>query len=184
MSHYEMDLKEFKDHHFWEKFHKGFGLIGASLLPFFLGPYLYFAARRRLKQYLGLYLGAIVFSIMGITAGHGFYMVEERKKYKEEDSFSKGDPYTYCQHGGLIALLYGTSLWQTLNVVRGSQESKITNLNMLAPHNKMRGKLMLISIALTPILASGFCVAKIKGGTACNTFPHVGNKWFIDETHF
>ena len=55
---------------------------------------------------------------------------------------------------------------------------------MLAPHNKMRGRLMLVSMALTPVVAAGFCVAKIKGGTACSTYPFVGNKWSIDDSNF
>ena len=71
-----------------------------------------------------------------------------------------------------------------MNVVRRTQESKISNVSMLAPHNKMRGRLHLLSLALLPVLATGFCVAKIKGGTACSTYPFVGNNWAIDESNF
>ena len=111
MCDYDMDVEQFKDHHFWEKFHKGFGTIGPALTPLFLGPYLYFAARKHLKLYLGAYLFGVVFSISGLTAAHGFWTVEQRKQYKPEEAFSRGDPYTYSQHAGLVALLYGTSLW-------------------------------------------------------------------------
>ena len=79
MCHYDMDLAGFKDHHFWEKFHKGFGAVGAGLVPLFAIPYLYFLARRQVKMYLGAYLGAGLFSVMGATAAHGFYLVEVRK---------------------------------------------------------------------------------------------------------
>ena len=76
MSHYDMDVEAFKDHHFWEKFHKGFGAIGPTLTPLFLGPFVYFAARRHIKMYLSAYLGCVVFSAVGATAGHGMWIVE------------------------------------------------------------------------------------------------------------
>ena len=71
-----------------------------------------------------------------------------------------------------------------MNVVRKDQESKIKNLNMLGPNNKLRGRLMVLSILLTPVLAAGFATAKIKGGTSCSTYPMIGNKWMLDETNF
>ena len=37
---------------------------------------------------------------------------------------------------------------------------------------------------LTIVLLTGFFVAGINGGKACNTFPKVGCNWFLNYNHF
>ena len=73
-----MDIEDFKNHHWWEKFHKGFGL-GPALTPLFLVPYTYFCYKRNIKLYLGAYLGLGLWSVIGATAAHGLWLVEVRK---------------------------------------------------------------------------------------------------------
>jgi len=33
------------------------------------------------------------------------------------------------------------------------------------------------------VLISGFFVAGISGGTSCNTYPFVGDNWFVSRKH-
>lgn len=48
----------------------------------------------------------------------------------------------------------------------------------------MRRKLMKFTFGLVPlVLITGFFVAGISGGTSCNTFPMVGDNYWISKKH-
>ena len=52
-------------------------------------------------------------------------------------------------------------------------------------HNIMRKSLSRVVHLFVPlILVSGFFVAGISGGSACNTYPWVGCHWFYTKNHF
>ena len=54
----------------------------------------------------------------------------------------------------------------------------------LQANNKMRVGLRMLSHGFLPvILLTGFFVAGISGGHACNTFPMVGSNYFISRNH-
>ena len=74
-------------------------------------------------------------------------------------------------------------LWQSLNCLRKPQEAFI-NLKNIQAHNTMRRKLMQFTFGLVPlVLVTGFFVAGISGGTSCNTFPMVGDNYWISKKH-
>lgn len=48
----------------------------------------------------------------------------------------------------------------------------------------MRRKLLKFTFGFVPlVLVTGFFVAGISGGTSCNTYPKVGENYFISKKH-
>jgi heme A synthase len=71
-----------------------------------------------------------------------------------------------------------------MNVLRRPQEAVMT-LKNLQQNNAMRKSLgRLVHGPLPLVLLTGFFVAGINGGKSCNTFPWVGNNYFINRNHF
>lgn len=48
----------------------------------------------------------------------------------------------------------------------------------------MRRKLLRITAVVPIVLITGFFVAGISGGISCNTYPKVGDNYFISKKHF
>jgi len=67
--------------------------------------------------------------------------------------------------------------------MRRPQEAFI-NLKNIQAHNVMRRKLLKFTFGLVPtVLLTGFFVAGISGGQSCNTYPMVGDNYFISRKH-
>lgn len=47
----------------------------------------------------------------------------------------------------------------------------------------MRRKLVKFHGLVPLVLVTGFFVAGISGGTSCNTYPFVGDNWFVSKKH-
>lgn len=47
----------------------------------------------------------------------------------------------------------------------------------------MRRKLVKFHGLVPLVLVTGFFVAGISGGTSCNTYPFVGENWFVSKKH-
>ena len=70
-----------------------------------------------------------------------------------------------------------------MNLLRRPQEAVI-NIKNLQANNQMRKGLRMLSHGFLPIiLLTGFFVAGISAGHACNTFPMVGPHYFINRNH-
>lgn len=109
--------------------------------------------------------------------------LKDKHKTTEVDKTPRVSPYRLAVHAGNAYLLYAVCLWQSLNCLRRPQEAFI-NLKNLQSHNIMRRKMLKFTFGFVPIvLLTGFFVAGISGGQSCNTFPMVGDNYFISRKH-
>jgi len=178
-----MDVHGFKYIFFWEWFHR---IVGRSIGVIFGVPLVYFLARGYLQPRLKYTLMSM-FVMGGMQGVIGWWMVKsglvDKRKTTEVDKTPRVSPYRLTVHAGNAYLLYAVCLWQSMNCWRPPQEDFI-NLKNIAAHNNMRRKLMKFTFGFIPIvLVSGFFVAGISGGTSCNTYPFVGNNWFVSKKH-
>jgi heme A synthase len=71
-----------------------------------------------------------------------------------------------------------------MNLLRRPQES-VTNLKNLNSFKHMRMRLVsLVGLFLPLVLTAGFFTAGTSAGSACNTFPWVGEHYFYTRNHF
>jgi heme A synthase len=110
--------------------------------------------------------------------------LKDKNETKEIDKTPSVSPYRLAIHAGFAYTLYGFCFWNALNLLRRPQESIITLKNM-TDHNKARKILAKFAHSFLPfILLTGFFTAAIRGRVAVNTYPHVGEHWFITWKHF
>ena len=114
-------------------------------------------------------------------------MVKSGLKNLEEteivDKTPRVSPYRLTIHGGMAYGIYSITFYQALNLLRRPQEDFITLKNMRA-HNKMRKSLMMSVHLLGLVYFTGFLTAGNWAGHACNTFPKIGEDWFLKKKHF
>jgi len=176
-------LKGFKYIFFWEWFHR---IVGRSIGVIFFTPMIYFFARGYIQPRLRNTLVGM-FALGGLQGGIGWWMVKsglvDKKETKEVDKTPRVSPYRLAVHAGNAYFLYGICLWQTMNVLRRPQEAIITLKNMTQNHLIRKSLSRVVHLFLPITLLTGFFVAGINGGKACNTFPMVGPNYFISRKH-
>lgn len=103
---------------------------------------------------------------------------------KKLDQTPTVSPYRLTFHAYNAYFIYGALFWLGLHLLRRPQEAVITLKNM-ADHNAYRGVVKKFAHGLLPfVLLTGFFTAGTQGRHAVNTFPKVGDKWFINKNHF
>ena len=106
-----------------------------------------------------------------------------KNKTKELDKTPRVSPYRLSIHAGFAYTIYSISLWQAFHLLRRPQEDFI-NLKNLADHNFMRVKIRQGLMLLMLVYWTGFLVAGNAAGHSCNTFPKIGDEWFLKGKHF
>jgi heme A synthase len=110
--------------------------------------------------------------------------LKDKDLNKKVDKTPRVSPYRLTFHAGNAYLLYGVCLWQSMNLLRRPQEA-VTTMKSLGPLKSMRLRLFgLAALVLPLVLTTGFLTAGTSAGIACNTFPKVGEHWFISRKHF
>ena len=178
-----MDVEGFKRIYFVEWFHR---MIGRGIGLIFTGPMVYFWARGyfryRLKVVSGILLG-----LGALQGGIGWWMVKsglvDKHKTNEIDKTPRVSPYRLSIHAGFAYTIYGISIWNAFTLLRRPQEDFI-NLKNLMDHNIMRHKIRFATLLLLSVYLTGYLVAGNAAGHSCNTFPKVGEDWFIKKKHF
>jgi heme A synthase len=99
------------------------------------------------------------------------------------DKTPRVSPYRLSVHAGFAYSIYSISLWLSMHLLRRPQEDFI-NLKNIRDHNLMRSKLKVAFLILLSVYLTGYLVAGNAAGVSCNTFPKVGNYWFIKKMHF
>jgi len=111
----------------------------------------------------------------------GLQKEEIKKKLDQTPTVS---PYRLTFHAYNAYCIYGVLLWMGLHCLRRPQEAVITMKNM-ADHNAFRGIVKKFAHGLMPfVLLTGFFTAGTQGRHAVNTFPKIGDNWFISSKHF
>jgi cytochrome c oxidase assembly protein subunit 15 len=128
-----------------------------------------------------------LFALGGLQGAIGWWMVKSGLKDKHQttelDKTPRVSPYRLTVHAGFAYTLYSICLWQAMNCLRKPQEAFIT-LKNIQQHNVMRRKLHLAVMAVPLVLITGFFVAGISGGISCNTYPMIGENYFLSKKHF
>lgn len=179
----DMNLDGFKRIYFVEWFHR---MIGRGIGVLFFFPMTYFWARGYLRYRLK-FMVVTLFGLGAIQGGIGWWMVKsglvDKHTTKEVDKTPRVSPYRLSIHAGFAYAIYAITLWQAFHLLRKPQEDFITVKNLI-DHNIMRIKIRQGFIVLLGVYLTGFFVAGNAAGHACNTFPKVGNDWFIKPKHF
>mmetsp|Transcript_24692 Transcript_24692/g.21925 ORF Transcript_24692/g.21925 Transcript_24692/m.21925 type:complete len:313 (+) Transcript_24692:20-958(+) len=179
----DMDVEGFKRIYFVEWFHR---MIGRGIGVIFTGPMIYFWARGYFKYRLKV-MTVVLLGLGGFQGGIGWWMVKsglvDKNKTNEIDKTPRVSPYRLSVHAGFAYTIYATALWQAFNLLRKPQEDFITHKN-IKEHNLMRHKVRFAGILLLGVYLTGFLVAGNAAGHSCNTFPKVGDNWFIKKKHF
>jgi len=121
-----------------------------------------------------------------LQGGIGWWMVKsglvDKHKTKELDKTPRVSPYRLSIHAGFAYAIYSISLWQAFHLLRRPQEDFIT-LKNLSDHNFMRVRLRQGLLFLMLVYCTGFLVAGNAAGHSCNTFPKIGDEWFLKGKH-
>ena len=129
-----------------------------------------------------------LFAFGGLQGAIGWWMVKsglvDKKKTNEIDKTPTVSPYRLTVHAYSAYAIYGACLWLSMHLLRRPQEAVI-NLANMGDHTAFR-KIMMRSVhLLLPIvLLTGFFTAGTLSKYAVNTFPKVGDHWFLTRNHF
>lgn len=179
-----MDVEGFKQIYYVEWLHR---VVARSIGVGFLGPLAYFWYRGYLQSRMKTSM-ALLFAFGAFQGIVGWWMVKsglvDKEKTKELDKTPTVSPYRLTFHAYNAYFIYGVLFWLSLHLLRRPQEAVITLKNM-ADHNAYRNIMKRAAHGLMPIvLLTGFFTAGIQGRHAVNTFPKVGDHWFINRNHF
>jgi len=160
--------------------------LGKSLGLFFLIPFLIFIKKGFIKKKLILSSLAI-FSIGGIQAGIGWWMVKSGLKENLGNEYKKKDvkvsPYRLAVHFSFGLLIFCLLFKKGLFLVTKPQILKSSIL--FAPSaNNIRKNIVLSLHALWLTVAYGSFMAGMDAGKITNTFPKMGDIWFPNKEHF
>ena len=129
-----------------------------------------------------------MFALGGLQGAIGWWMVKsgliDKNKTNEIDKTPRVSPYRLSVHAGNAYFLYGVCLWQTMNLLRRPPEAVINMKNLASLHQMRRGLSMIVHGFLPLILLTGFFVAGTSAGSACHTYPMVGEHFFYTKNHF
>lgn len=178
-----MDVEGFKQIYFIEWAHR---IVARSIGAIFMGPLAYFWYRGYFQPKMKRSM-LFLFAFGGLQGFVGWWMVKsglvDKEKTKELDKTPTVSPYRLTFHAYNGYIIYGVLFWLGLHLLRRPQEAVITMKNM-ADHNAYRGLVGKFAHGLLPIvLLTGFFTAGTQGRHAVNTFPKVGDKWFINKNH-
>ncbi|CAI2370050.1 unnamed protein product [Moneuplotes crassus] len=179
----DIDVEYFKKIYFVEWFHR---MIGRGIGVIFTGPMVYFWARGYFRYRMKM-ISTVLLGLGALQGGIGWWMVKsglvDKTKTNEVDKTPRVSPYRLSVHAGFAYAIYGISIWNAFTLLRRPQEDFIT-LKNLVDHNLMRHKIRAAGLLLTAVYLTGFLVAGNAAGHSCNTFPKVGDDWFIKGKHF
>lgn len=107
----------------------------------------------------------------------------DKKHTNEIDKTPTVSPYRLTLHAYSAYFIFGVCLWLSLHLLRRPQEAVITLANM-ADHTAYRKIIMRAAHGLMPIvLLTGFFTAGTQAKYAVNTFPKVGDHWWLTRNH-
>ena len=152
---HDMNLHAFKGIYWWEYCHR---LLGRAIGVVFLGPLLWFIARRRIPRAMLPKLFGI-FVLGGLQGAMGWYMV--KSGLVDDPRVSQ---FRLTAHLGLAMLIFAAMFWTALSLVR-PKPGRAPTLEPLRRWSAVLAALVFLT-ALT-----GGLVAGIRAGFAYNTFP-------------
>jgi cytochrome c oxidase assembly protein subunit 15 len=160
----EMSLDAFKGIYWWEWVHRLLGrLIGFA----FLGPLVWFAARRQLGRALTVRL-AIIFLLGGAQGALGWYMVKSGLATRIDVS-----QYRLAAHLGLAFLIFGFTFGTALDFVPRSEPEP-------APFWVRAAAGGIFALVFVQILL-GALVAGLKAGFVYNTWPLMAGRLWPED---
>jgi cytochrome c oxidase assembly protein subunit 15 len=178
-----MSMEEFKWIYKLEHWHRQ---LGKSLSLVFLIPFLFFIKKGIIRKRLILSsLG--IFSIGGVQATIGWWMVKSGLKENLGDQYEKKDvkvsPYRLAVHFSCALLIFCLLFKKGMFLVTKPQIFK--NSILYAPSsNNIRKNIILSLHALWLTIAYGSFMAGMDAGKIINTFPKMGDVWFPTKHHF
>jgi cytochrome c oxidase assembly protein subunit 15 len=160
----EMSLDAFKGIYWWEWVHRLLGrLIGVA----FLGPLVWFAARRQLSRALTMRL-AIIFLLGGAQGALGWYMVKSGLATRIDVS-----QYRLAAHLGLAFLIFGFTFATALDFLPRAQAPA-------APFWVRAAAGGIFALVFVQIML-GALVAGLKAGFVYNTWPLMGGRLWPED---
>lgn len=177
-----MTLEEFKFIYFWEYGHR---MMGRFLGVAFVGPLLYFAARKRIPRTLYPRLG-LLFGLGGTQGLIGWWMVKSGLNVDPKQSKEiRVSPYRLATHLGFAFTTYSTLLWTGLDLLNSSNRAQSVAAKLSTDCLK-RAKIIrqfaFVNAALVAgTVISGAFVAGNDAGRAFNTFPTMDGAWVPQE---
>ncbi len=154
---HDMSLHAFKGIYWWEYCHR---LLGRAIGVVFLGPLLWFMARRRIPRAMLPTLFGI-FVLGGLQGAMGWYMV--KSGLVDDPRVSQ---FRLTAHLGLALLIFAAMFWAGLSLLRPKIDRALdATLGQLRRWSAILATLVFL-MALT-----GGLVAGIRAGFAYNTFP-------------
>lgn len=176
-----MTFEEFKFIYYMEWLHRNWGrLVGLT----FLLPTAYFIYRRRVSLPIARNL-ILINAFIGVQGFVGWWMVKSGLK---DDLFADGQTprvsqYRLMVHMGLAFALYGSMLWNGLQVSRelhlanNTQPQRAAKLldRLRSPKLRLfRGSLMATTGLIFTTAMAGALVAGLDAGLIYNEFPYMG----------
>jgi cytochrome c oxidase assembly protein subunit 15 len=152
-----MTLAEFKGIYWWEYFHR---LLGRAIGVAFIGPYLWFLARRRIPPgYAWPLVG--IFLLGGLQGAVGWLMVQSG--LVDDPRVSQ---FRLTAHLGLAFAIFAAMLWTALSLAFPRRSERPS-----AEARALRSLARAVAALVFVMVLSGGFVAGIRAGFAYNTFP-------------
>ncbi len=169
-----MDLAAFQQIYFWEWLHRLWGrLIGVV----FIGPLLYFAARRRIPHTLKKPL-ALLLALGALQGFIGWYMVKSGLIHEPRVSH-----YRLALHLSTALVIFSVLLVQVVRLSPRVQAAcKTYHVVTTGRQLRVHAWTALILVALT--IVWGAFVAGLDAGLIYNEFPTMGGHWIPSEFLF
>lgn len=190
----QMTLSEFQYIYAWEYGHR---MLGRAIGVAFVGPWLYFTARRKIPP--GFQGRMALLASMGAAQGLvGWWMVqsgltEDRRGDTKE---IRVKPMRLATHLTMAVATYGTLVWTGLDIFKlpyVSQETLVHSPEQQGQPQRLAAQQALrhaarirtggiVVTALTAVtIVSGALVAGNDAGRAYNTFPTMNGAWIPSE---